>query len=80
MTTLPRPAEIDPVIAFDLRDDARTAHRLTKLTAQGYTHSRCNRCHRVRVLAWEGGECNEYDPNTDDQMCGGTYRPAGEHA
>lgn len=70
----------DPVAAFEQRQDARDARRLTHLQAEGYTHSRCNRCHKVRVLSWAGGECNEYDASGDDELCGGLYRPAGVHA
>lgn len=80
MTILPRPTTTDPVLAFDLRQDARDARRLARLQAEGYTHSRCNRCHKVRALSWEGGECNEYDARGENEMCGGVYRPAGENA
>ena len=70
----------EPVAAFEQRQNTRDACRLARLQAEGHTHSRCNRCHKVRVLSWEGGECNEYDAGSDDEMCGGLYRPAGGHA
>lgn len=69
-------ASADPVTAFDARCDVRDAKRQERLTAQGMTHSRCDRCDTRRVLAWESGECTEHDPNTDSGMCEGIYRPA----
>lgn len=74
MTQIVARTEIDPVLAFDLRQDARDARRLARLQAEGYTYSRCNRCHKVRVLSWEGGECNEFSSTSDSGMCEGIYR------
>lgn len=68
------PRITDPALAFDIRQDARDARKLACLQAEGYTHSRCNRCQKVRVLSWNGGDCNEYDSSADDSICPGTYR------
>lgn len=67
-------ASADPVTAFDARCELRDVRKLERLTAEGMTHSRCDRCNTRRVLAWEGGECAEYDATTDSGMCEGIYR------
>ena len=67
-------ASADPVTAFDARCELRDVKRQERLTAEGMTHSRCDRCNTRRVLAWVDGECNEYDANTDSGMCEGIYR------
>lgn len=67
-------ASADPVTAFDARCELRDLKRQDRLSAEGMTHSRCDRCNARRVLAWESGECNEYSPHTDSGMCEGIYR------
>lgn len=71
-----RGLDFDAIAAFEARQDAREARRLARLSAEGHTHSVCSRCGNVRTLSWVGGSCNNYDPNTADELCGGVYRAA----
>ena len=64
-----------PEVAADLRLDAADDRHTAQLAEQGHTHSQCNRCGAVRVLSWRGGECNQYDANGENEMCGGVYQP-----
>lgn len=68
---------LDPVLAFDLREDERDARRLAHLRTAGHTHARCSRCGDMRRLAWVREECPNPDETTDDGMCGGVYRAEG---
>jgi hypothetical protein len=60
-------------LALDARQDARDI----KAVDAGHTHTVCTRCGNTRNLSWARGHCNEFSADTDDQMCGGTYRTAG---
>ena len=69
-----RDLDMKAIAAFEDRQDARDARKLARLTAEGHTHAVCSCCGEVRTLAWVDRECNNFDADTDDQMCPGTYR------
>ena len=72
-----RDLDMEAIAAFDDREEAREAARLARAAAAGHTHAVCPRCGDIRTLGWAGGECNNYDPYTEDELCGGVYRAAG---
>ncbi|EYB67052.1 hypothetical protein DEIPH_ctg052orf0050 [Deinococcus phoenicis] len=77
MTVADTRPELDPVLAFEARQDARDARRLARLQAQGHTHATCTCCGDVRTLHWAGWSCNNDDYAAPDGQCPGVFRAQG---
>lgn len=69
--------DTEAMVAFDIREEARQQARIARAVSAGHKYAVCPRCGDVRTLGWLGGECNNYDPYTEDEMCGGIYHAAG---
>lgn len=69
-----RQLDMSAIASFEARQDNRDERRVARLAADGFTRALCPRCLAKRDLSYVGWECNEFDANTDDQMCGGRFQ------